>query len=121
MKKNNATIFAYHVSDPKRFRVIKFDRNLKVISIEEKPKIPKSNYAYLGGYFQPFDVVQKTKSLKYSARDELEITDLNNLYLQEKRLSVIPMNGRNALLDAGTPDSLITKSMFVQILEKFKD
>ena len=113
-----ATIFAYHVSDPERFGVVEFDENRNVISIEEKPKIPKSNYASVGLYFYPSDVVEKTKTLKPSGRNELEITDLNNLYLNEGKLSVVPMKRGNAWLDAGTPDSLMDSSNFVQIIEK---
>ena len=117
-KGNKATIFAYHVNDPERFGVIEFDKNLKVLSIEEKPKEPKSNYVSVGLYFYPSDVVEKTKTLKPSARGELEITDLNNLYLKENKLSVIPMKRGNAWLDAGTPDSLMDSSNFIQIIEK---
>ena len=113
-----ATIFAHHVSDPERFGVVKFDKNLKAISIEEKPKIPKSNYASVGLYFYPSDVIEKARNLKTSARGELEITDLNNLYLQENRMSVVPMGRGNAWLDAGTPDSLMESGAFVQIIEK---
>ncbi len=113
-----ATIFAYHVSDPERFGVVEFDENLKAVSIEEKPKAPKSNYASVGLYFYPHDVVGKARNLKPSARGELEITDLNNLYLQEGRMSVVPMKRGNAWLDAGTPDSLMESGIFVQIIEK---
>ena len=113
-----ATIFAYHVSDPERFGVVEFDKNLNAISIEEKPKQPKSNYASVGLYFYPKDVVEKAKGLKPSARGELEITDLNNLYLKEGRMSVVPMRRGNAWLDAGTPDSLMESGAFVQIIEK---
>ncbi|MBO5833740.1 MAG: glucose-1-phosphate thymidylyltransferase RfbA [Alphaproteobacteria bacterium] len=114
----NATIFAYHVSDPERFGVVEFDENLKAISIEEKPKNPKSNYASVGLYFYPSDVVQKAQNLKPSARGELEITDLNNQYLKEGRMSVVPMRRGNAWLDAGTPDSLMESGQFVQIIEQ---
>ena len=117
-KSNKATIFAHHVSDPERFGVVEFDKNYNVLSIEEKPKTPKSNYASVGLYFYPGDVVEKAKTLQPSARGELEITDLNNLYLNEKRLSVVPMNRGNAWLDAGTPDSLMDAGQFVQIIEK---
>lgn len=117
-KGKRATIFAYHVSDPERFGVVEFDKNLKAISIEEKPKQPKSNYASVGLYFYPKDVVEKAKNLKPSARGELEITDLNNLYLNEGRMSVVPMRRGNAWLDAGTPDSLMESGAFVQIIEK---
>ena len=113
-----ATIFAYHVSDPERFGVVEFDKDLKAISIEEKPKQPKSNYASVGLYFYPSDVVEKARNLKPSARGELEITDLNNLYLQEGRMSVVPMKRGNAWLDAGTPESLMESGAFVQIIEK---
>ena len=121
VKKNTgkrATIFAYHVSDPERFGVVEFDKNLRAISIEEKPKIPKSNYVSVGLYFYPGDVVEKARSLTPSARGELEITDLNNLYLRENRMSVVPMRRGNAWLDAGTPDSLMESGRFVQIIEQ---
>ena len=98
-----ATIFAYHVSDPERFGVVEFDDNLNAVSIEEKPKNPKSNFASVGLYFYPSDVVDKAKSLTPSARGEYEITDLNNMYLSEHRMSVVPMLRGNAWLDAGTP------------------
>ena len=117
-KSKNATIFSYHVADPHRFGVVEFDKDLKVLSIEEKPENPKSNYASVGLYFYPSDVVEKAKSLKPSARGELEITTLNNLYLKENRLSVVPMKRGNAWLDAGTPESLMESSAFVQIIEK---
>ena len=113
-----ATIFAYHVSDPERFGVVEFDDKLQAVSIEEKPQKPKSNYASVGLYFYPPDVVQKAVALKPSVRGELEITDLNNLYLREGRMSVVPMRRGNAWLDAGTPDSLMDSSQFVQIIEK---
>lgn len=114
----NATIFAYHVSDPERFGVVEIDEDHKAISIEEKPVHPKSNYALVGLYFYPFDVVEKAKLLKPSVRGEYEITDLNKLYLAEDRLRVVPMRRGNAWLDAGTPDSLMAASTFVQIVEK---
>jgi len=113
-----ATIFAYHVSDPERFGVVEFDKDFKAVSIEEKPKQPKSNYASVGLYFYPADVVEKARNLKPSLRGELEITDLNNLYLKEHRLNVVPMKRGNAWLDAGTPDSLMEAGQFVQIIEK---
>ncbi len=117
-KNKGATIFAYHVSDPERFGVVEFDKDHKAISIEEKPKHPKSNYASVGLYFYPPDVVEKARSLSPSSRGELEITDLNNLYLKEGRMSVVPMLRGNAWLDAGTPDSLMESGNFVQIIEK---
>ncbi len=113
-----ATIFAYHVSDPERFGVVEFDDKLNAVSIEEKPKNPKSNFASVGLYFYPSDVVEKAKSLKPSARGEYEITDLNNMYLSEHRMSVVPMLRGNAWLDAGTPKSLMDSSNFVQIMEE---
>lgn len=113
-----ATVFAYHVSDPERFGVVEFDQNRMAVSIEEKPSAPKSNYALVGLYFYPGDVVRKVRALVPSARGELEITDLNNLYLQESRMKVIPMKRGNAWLDAGTPQSLIEASNFVRIIEK---
>jgi glucose-1-phosphate thymidylyltransferase len=113
----NATIFAYHVKDPQRFGVVEFNKEHKAISIEEKPTNPKSNYALVGLYFYPSDVVEKAKSLKPSARGEYEITDINSMYLEEGRLNVVPMRRGNAWLDAGTPDSLMSASAFVQIIE----
>lgn len=115
---SRATIFAYHVSDPERFGVVEFDENYKAVSIEEKPQHPKSNYASVGLYFYPADVVAKAASLTPSARGELEITDLNNMYLREGRMNVVPMRRGNAWLDAGTPESLMDSSQFVQIIEK---
>jgi len=115
---NTATVFGYHVSDPERFGVIEFDKLKRVISIEEKPKKPKSNYAVTGLYFYPKDVCDKAAKLKPSARGELEITDLNKLYLKEGRLNVIPLKRGSAWLDAGTPDSLMESSQFVQIIEQ---
>lgn len=113
----NATIFAYHVKDPQRFGVVEFNKDHKAISIEEKPANPKSNYALVGLYFYPSDVVEKAKNLKPSARGEYEITDINSMYLEEGRLNVVPMRRGNAWLDAGTPDSLMSASSFVQIIE----
>ncbi|MFI3271197.1 MAG: glucose-1-phosphate thymidylyltransferase RfbA [Pseudomonadota bacterium] len=113
-----ATIFAYHVADPERFGVVEFDANLKAISIEEKPSNPKSKYASVGLYFYPSDVVAKARSLKPSKRGELEITDINNMYLAEERMNVMPMKRGNAWLDAGTPDSLMDASQYVQLIEK---
>ena len=113
-----ATVFGYHVSDPERFGVIEFDELKRVISIEEKPKKPKSNYAVTGLYFYPDDVCEKAEKLKPSARGELEITDLNKMYLKEGRLNVIPLKRGSAWLDAGTPDSLMESAQFVQIIEQ---
>ena len=115
------TVFGFHVSDPERFGVVEFDKNFKAISIEEKPKQPKSNYAVVGLYFYKSDVVEKARSLKPSARGELEITDLNRMYLEEGRLNVVPMKRGNAWLDAGTPQSLLEASNFIGIIEKRQD
>lgn len=112
-----AVIFGYHVSDPERFGVVEFDKNHNAVSIEEKPKQPKSNYAVVGLYFYKADVVEKAKALKPSARGELEITDLNKAYLAEKRLKVVTMKRGNAWLDAGTPQSLLDSSNFIEIIE----
>ncbi len=120
-KNPGGTVFGYHVFDPKRFGVVEFDKNFKVVSIEEKPQNPKSNYAVVGLYFYKSDVVDKAKQLKPSARGELEITDLNRLYLQENRLNVLLMKRGNAWLDAGTPQSLLEASNFIGIIEKRQD
>ena len=113
-----ATIFAYHVPDPERFGVVEFDKNFQAISIEEKPKKPKSNYASVGLYFYPCDVVEKARQLVPSARGEFEITDLNNMYLEEGRMSVVPMRRGNVWLDAGTPVSLMEASTFIGLIEQ---
>ncbi len=118
MRNPGATVFGYHVFDPERFGVVEFDKNFKAVSIEEKPALPKSNYAVVGLYFYKPDVVEKARNLKPSARGELEITDLNRLYLEEGRMNVVPMRRGNAWLDAGTPDSLMESSQFVQIIEQ---
>ncbi len=115
------TVFGYHVSDPERFGVVEFDKDFHAISIEEKPQHPKSNYAVVGLYFYKSDVVEKARNLKPSARGELEITDLNRMYLEEGRLNVVPMKRGNAWLDAGTPQSLLEASNFIGIIEKRQD
>ena len=112
-----ATIFAYHVSDPERFGVVEFDEKRRALSIEEKPAHPKSNYASVGLYFYPPDVCEKAATLQPSARGELEITDLNNMYLAEGRMSVVPMGRGIVWLDAGTPDSLADATHFMQVIE----
>ena len=117
-KQGNATLFGYYVNDPERFGVIEFDDNGKVISIEEKPKNPKSNYAATGLYFYDKDVVKYAKQVKFSERHELEITDLNKIYLKKDRLKVQLLGRGNAWLDAGTIDSLVEAANFVQIIEK---
>lgn len=116
--KGKATIFAYHVNDPERFGVVEFDKDYKVLSIEEKPKQPKSNYASVGLYFYPGDVVEKARLLKPSARGELEITDLNNLYLNEGRMNVVTMRRGNVWLDAGTPTALMEASQYIGLIEQ---
>ncbi len=115
---DKATIFAYHVNDPERFGVVEFDKNHQVLSIEEKPQHPKSNYASVGLYFYPGDVVEKTQQLTPSKRGELEITDLNNLYLKEERLNAVPMKRGNVWLDAGTPTALMEATQYIGLIEQ---
>lgn len=114
---DGATVFAYHVNDPERYGVAEFDRNHKVLSLEEKPKNPKSNFAVTGLYFYDKNVVSMVKSLKPSARGELEITDLNRLYLEKEKLNVEIMGRGYAWLDTGTHDSLLEASQFIATLE----
>ena len=114
---NGATVFAYHVRDPERYGVAEFDHTNKVLSLEEKPKNPKSNYAVTGLYFYDKDVVAMAKSLKPSARGELEITDLNRLYSEKQKLNVEIMGRGYAWLDTGTHDSLLEASQFIATLE----
>ena len=114
---NKATVFGYYVKDPERYGVAEFDANGNVTSIEEKPTQPKSNYAVVGLYFYPNDVVQKAKNVKPSDRGELEITTLNQDYLKEKRLKVELMGRGYAWLDTGTHESLLEASMFIQTIE----
>lgn len=116
-EENKATVFGYYVSDPERYGVAEFDANHNVISIEEKPKKPKSNYAVVGLYFYPKDVVQKAKEVKPSDRGELEITTLNQAYLHENRLRVKLMGRGYAWLDTGTHESLLEASQFIQTIE----
>ena len=116
-RENGATIFTYHVNDPERYGVAEFDKSNKVLSLEEKPKNPKSNYAVTGLYFYDKDVVSMAKSLKPSARGELEITDLNRLYLEKEKLNVEIMGRGYAWLDTGTHDSLLEASQFIATLE----
>lgn len=113
-----ARVFAYHVHDPERYGVVEFDAQLKALSLEEKPKQPRSNWAVTGLYFYDSTVVAKTQGLKPSARGELEITDVNREYLNEGSLQVTPLGRGVAWLDAGTYDSLLSSSQFVQTLEQ---
>ena len=115
---NRATVFGYYVPDPERFGVVAFDENGKATSIEEKPKNPKSNYAVTGLYFYPRGVDKKAKEVKPSARGELEITTLNEMYLNEGKLDVQLLGRGFAWLDTGTMDSLVEAADFVQMVEK---
>ncbi|EHY5508700.1 TPA: glucose-1-phosphate thymidylyltransferase RfbA, partial [Escherichia coli] len=117
-KKNGATIFAYHVKDPERYGVVEFDSEWNAISLEEKPKHPKSNYAVTGLYFYDNRVVDIAKSIKPSLRGELEITDINKEYLLSSELSVATMGRGYAWLDTGTHESLIEASNFIQTIEE---
>ena len=111
-------VFAYHVSDPERYGVVEFDKDGKVISIEEKPEKPKSNYAVPGIYFYDNTVVAKAKSMKPSKRGEYEITDINKAYLEEDSLNVVGFGRGTAWLDTGTFNSLIQAQQFVQVIEE---
>ena len=115
---NSATVFGYYVNDPERYGVVEFDEIGNAISLEEKPAIPKSNYAVSGLYFYPNDVIEIAKKQKPSDRGELEITDTNKSYLSQGRLKVEKLGRGYAWLDTGTHDSLLEASQFVQILEK---
>jgi glucose-1-phosphate thymidylyltransferase len=118
LRKKGATLFAYHVTDPKRFGVVEFDKSKKAISIKEKPKNPKSNYAVTGLYFYDNRVIKIAKSLKPSPRGELEITDINNTYLKWNDLNVEIMGRGFSWLDTGTHETLMTAGHFVQAIEE---
>ena len=117
-EKGIASIFGYYVNDPERFGIVEFDETGKVISVEEKPKNPKSNYCITGLYFYDNSVIEKAKALKPSARGELEITDLNRVFLEEGKLNVQLLGRGFAWLDTGTMDSLLEAAEFVRTLEK---
>lgn len=117
-RQSGATVFAYHVQDPERYGVAEFDADGKVLSLEEKPKQPKSNYAVTGLYFYDEQVVELAKQVKPSARGELEITDLNGMYLQQGKLNVELMGRGYAWLDTGTHDSLLEAGQFIATLQQ---
>lgn len=117
-KENKATVFGYHVNDPERYGVAEFDAQGNVVSLEEKPKHPKSNYAVTGLYFYPNDILQKAAVVKPSDRGELEITTVNQMYLAEDRLKLETMGRGYAWLDTGTHESLLEASTFIETIEK---
>lgn len=118
VKDNIAQVFGYYVNDPERYGVVEFDENGKCLNIEEKPANPKSKYAVVGLYFYPNDIVEKAKEVKPSARGELEITTLNNMYLEDGRLHAVKLPRGFAWLDTGTFDSLADASHYIETIEK---
>ncbi|MCI1958136.1 MAG: glucose-1-phosphate thymidylyltransferase RfbA [Clostridia bacterium] len=117
IRDNGATVFGYYVNDPERFGIVEFDKNGKAISLEEKPKNPKSNYCVTGLYFYDSRVCKLAKKIKPSARGELEITDLNKMYLEEGNLNVVTLGRGYAWLDTGTVNALAAATEFVRVIE----
>ena len=120
-KEKGATVFGYHVKDPERFGVVEFDENMNAVSIEEKPEVPKSNYAVTGLYFYDNDVIEIAKNIKPSPRGELEITDVNKAYLERGDLSVELMGRGFAWLDTGTHESLLEAAQYIETVQRLQN